>query len=267
MAKLITLIPEPVENAAVTPRAVEFGAVIAEVSKYAPTPEGTPGSAAESIPTAPDGISTAPGGDPESAPESIAAAPEGISAAPEGVPESAFEPIPTAQKGIPVSALEPFLDLFPVQEAVPVSPDTTTEAIPESYALPVKAMENISEQTFHPVTKVTVSEPHFLPREAIPASHVVPTELILASRVMPTESSPASCTMPTEIIPELLVLPVMASQATLEQPDVTVSAMNDTKAISVLPTSYVMTTEGDAVYQVVFSETVPASVTDACPER
>ncbi len=50
---------------------------------------------------------------------------------------------------------------------------------------------------------------------------------------MPKESSPASCTMPTEIILELLVLPVMASEATLKQSAVTVSSMDDAKAISV----------------------------------
>ncbi len=48
---------------------------------------------------------------------------------------------------------------------------------------------------------------------------------------MPTESSPASRSMPTEIIPELLVLPVMANEATLKQSVVTVSSMDDAKAI------------------------------------
>lgn len=50
--------------------------------------------------------------------------------------------------------------------------------------------QRTSEQSFCPVTKVAVSEPPVLPREAIPASHVVRTELVSASRVMPTESSP-----------------------------------------------------------------------------
>ncbi|RXN31411.1 proteoglycan 4-like protein [Labeo rohita] len=39
------------------------------------------------------------------------------------------------------------------------------------------------------------------------------------------------------------------------------------KAFSVLPTSRVMTTKGDAVSQVMFSEIIHASVTDACPEK
>ncbi len=198
-------------------------------------PEGAPESAPEPIPAAPKGISAAPEGAPESAPESLPAALEGITAAPEGAPESVFEPIPAALRGIPVSALERFQDLVLIQEAVPVSLDTTTEAIPESSTLPVKPTENISEQSFCLVTKVTVSEPPVLPRETILVSHIVPTELVLASRVMPTESSPASRTMPTEIIPELLVLPVMASEATLKQPAVTVLSMDDTEAIPEQP--------------------------------
>ncbi len=54
------------------------------------------------------------------------------------------------------------------------------------------------------------------------------------------------------------------SEACSEHPNLPATAK---KAISVLPTSHVMITERDAVCQFVFSETVPASVIDACPER
>ncbi len=224
-------------------------------------PEGTPESAPESVPAAPEGISVAPEGAPESAPEPIPAAPKGISAAPEGAPESVFEPIPAALRGIPVSVLERFQDLVLIQEAVPVSLDTTIEAIPESSTLPLKPTENISEQSFCLVTKVTVSEPPVLPRETIPVSHIVPTELVLDSRVMPTESSPASRTMPTEIIPELLVLPVMASEATLKQPPVTVLSMDDTEAI---PEQPALTATGSESAPVL--ESVPESFLDFVSE-
>ncbi len=156
-------------------------------------------------------------------------------------PNTCFFPIPPAAFHSVLPGYNTFLDLVPVQEAVPVSPDTTTEAIPESSALPAKATETMFEQKCCPVTNVTVSEPPVLPREAIPASHVVPTELILASHVMHTEFSPASCTIPTEIIPELLVLPAMANETTLKQPAVTVSAMDDTE---VIPDQPALTTKG-----------------------
>ncbi len=54
------------------------------------------------------------------------------------------------------------------------------------------------------------------------------------------------------------------SEAYPEHPNLSDTAK---KAISVMPTSHVMVTERDVVCQFVFSETVPASVTDACPER
>ncbi len=89
------------------------------------------------------------------------------------------------------------------------------------------APEDAPETT--PVREPTESAPEAAPvREPTesapePAPVWLPTELVLASHVMPTESSPASRTMPTEIIPELLVLPVMASVATLKQSAVIVS--------------------------------------------
>ncbi|KAF4103597.1 hypothetical protein G5714_016480 [Onychostoma macrolepis] len=141
--------------------------------------------------------------------------------------------------------------------------DTTTEVIPESSALPVKPTENISEQSFCPVTRVTVSEPPVLPREAIPASHVVPTEFVLASHVMLPESSPASRTMPTELIPELLVLPVMASEATLKQPTVTGSSMDDTEAIPEQPALTATGSESAPVLQTLDSVFESTSVPDS----
>ncbi|KAI2647962.1 Myosin light chain kinase 2, skeletal/cardiac muscle [Labeo rohita] len=214
-------VPAALEGVSAAPKCATETVPAAPVGIVA-APEGTP----VSVPAAQEGISAAPEGAPESVPaalkgcpesahESISAALEGISAGLKDAPELVFELIPAAQKGIPVLALEPVLDSFPVQEAVPVSFVAATEAISESPALLVKATENISEQSFCTVTREAVSEISVSPRGAISTSHVMPTELI-----------PASCAMPTKIIPELLVVLVMSSETTLEQPAVTVPAID-----------------------------------------
>ncbi len=79
---------------------------------------------------------------------------------------------------------------------------------------------------------------------------------------MPTESSPASRTMPTEIIPELLVLPFMASAATLKQSAVIVPSMDDTEAVPKQPAFTAKGSESAPVLQTLDSVFESASVPD-----
>ncbi len=68
--------------------------------------------------------------------------------------------------------------------------------------------------------------------------------------------------MPTEIIPELLVLPFMASEATLKQPAVTVLAMDDTEVIPNQPALTTTGSESAPVLQTLDAVFESASVPD-----
>ncbi|RXN17484.1 verrucotoxin subunit beta-like protein [Labeo rohita] len=77
-----------------------------------------------------------------------------------------------------------------------------------------------------------------------------PVNLVMPKKGTHVMSSELVLVPDPDALPECPNLPAMAK-----------------KAFSVLPTSHVMTTKGDAVSQVMFSEIIPASVTDACPEQ
>ncbi len=169
--------------------------------------------------------------------ESTVVIPESVKSSlafPESV-ESAPEPAPVREPTEPAPVREP-TEFLPVRE--PTEPAPVREPTEPA-----------------PVREPTESAPE-------PAPVWLPTELVLASHVMPTESSPASRTMPTEIIPELLVLPVMASVATLKQSAVIVSSMDDTEAIPKQPAFTATGSESAPVLQTLDSVFESASIPD-----
>ncbi len=253
VGKSTPLFPELVENATVTPESVESLPVI-------PKPANP-----EAFKSAPVLLELV---------ESTVVIPESVKSSlafPESV-ESAPEPAPVREPTEPAPVREP-------TESVPeaASVREPTESVPEAapvrepiesapVAAPVREPTEFAPEPteFLPVREPTEPAPVREPTESAPEPAPVwlPTELVLASHVMPTESSPASRTMPTEIIPELLVLPVMASVATLKQSAVIVSSMDDTEAIPKQPAFTATGSESAPVLQTLDSVFESASVPD-----
>ncbi|KAI2666338.1 Muscle M-line assembly protein unc-89 [Labeo rohita] len=273
--KLATVISEPIKTDSIIPEMAKLAAISSKVVKFN-TVNSEAATAAAISPEAADHTLLCP-----LKPKRRRARVVKFDTPSQGVPS------PLAQEG-PNQEIPGTLVQMGLSQEAP-SPgsqeDSSQEALPsvvledQSQKLPsLVAQVNPGQVTQGPVVleepTLMVQYPVFPEVCNLVEPHLkLPTSPVVSDLVKETQAvhltlpePPVNPVMPKKGTHVMSSEPVLVPdpEALPEHPNLPATAK---KAFSVLPTSRVMTTKGDAVSQVMFSEIIHASVTDACPEK